>query len=295
MRAVLAGGSGFLGKALTARLTANGWTVTVLTRRPRADVAAEVAWTPDGTVGPWAAALDGAEAIVNLAGAGIADQRWSPARKEVLRESRVRATRSLVLASERHAAQAVFISGSGVGFYGARGDEPLAEDAPPGADFLSGLVGDWEREAERAAAFTRTVIVRTGIVLHAAGGALAQMLPPFKLGIGGPLASGRQYMSWIHLDDWVRMIDWMANEPRASGVFNATAPTPVTNHELTRTLGRVLRRPAVIPVPTLALRALYGELANSLVTGQRALPVHAERLGFEFRFRQLEPALRDLL
>ncbi|MCA1605865.1 MAG: DUF1731 domain-containing protein, partial [Acidobacteria bacterium] len=106
---------------------------------------------------------------------------------------------------------------------------------------------------------------------------------------------GRQYMSWIHLDDWVRMIEWMANEPRASGVFNATAPTPVTNHELTRTLGRVLRRPAVIPVPTLALRALYGELANSLVTGQRALPVHAGRLGFEFRFRQLEAALRDLL
>lgn len=289
MHAVLAGGSGFLGKALVTRLTASGWTVTILTRHPRPEVPADVAWTPDGTAGPWAEALDGADAVVNLAGAGIAGSQANAARKPSAGDTESRAGHRGVTAPS------VFISGSAAGYYGARGNEPLAEDSPPGADYLSGLAVEWEREAERAAAFTRVAIVRTGLVLHPEGGALVKMLPPFKLGVAGPLASGRQYMSWIHLDDWVRIVEWIATTPRGSGPFNATAPTPVTNHEFTRTLGRMLRRPAFIPVPALALRLLYGELAESLVTGQRALPVHAERLGFEFRFRQLEPALVDLL
>jgi uncharacterized protein (TIGR01777 family) len=295
MRAVLAGGSGFLGRALRTRLVATGWDVQVLTRRPRPGSTTDVPWTPDGSVGPWAATLDTATLVVNLAGEGIADKRWSAPRKLALRESRCLATRSLARAIERRAARPVFISGSAIGYYGPRGDEPITEDAPPGSDFLSELAVAWEREAEHAASLTRLAIVRTGLVLHPGAGALAQMLPPFRLGVAGRVASGRQYMSWIHLDDWVRIIEWIATTPEATGAFNATAPTPVTNAEFTQTLGRAVRRPTLMPVPALALRLLYGELADSLVTGQRVLPVHAERLGFEFRFRQLESALADLL
>jgi uncharacterized protein (TIGR01777 family) len=295
MRAVIAGGSGFLGRALIARLTRAGWDVQVLTRRVRPGTPGQVPWTPDGAIGPWAAAVDAADLLVNLAGEGIADRRWSSSRKAELRDSRMLATRSLVVALERAGTRPVFISGSAIGYYGAHGDDPLTENAAPGTDFLAGLVVDWEREAEPASAFTRTAILRTGLVLHPDSGALAKMLPPFRLGIGGPIGSGRQYMSWIHLDDWARLVEWIAATTRASGVFNATAPTPVTNAEFTRTLGRALHRPAFLPVPSFALRALYGELAESLVTGQRVLPAHAERLGFEFRFRQLGPALDDLL
>lgn len=267
----------------------------VLTRRPRPGHAADVPWKPDEPSGPWTEAITDADVVVNLAGEGIADRRWSPSRKAELRESRLRATRALVGAIERAATPPVLVSGSGVNYYGPHGDEPITEEDPPGSDFLSGLTVDWEGEAERAATVTRVALVRTAPVLHAGGGALARMLLPFRLGIGGPIASGRQYMSWIHLDDWVRLVEWIAGEPRASGPFNATAPSPVTNAEFTRTLGRVLGRPTVMPVPAFALRVLYGELADVLVTGQRVLPAHAERLGFEFRFRQLEPALVDLL
>ncbi len=253
-------------------------------------------WTPNGGVGAWASALEGAGLVVNLAGEGIADTRWSPARKQALRASRVLATRSLALAIRQSKTPPhAFVSGSAIGYYGPHGDEPLTEDAPPGTDFLAELAADWEREAEAASPATRLTIVRTGIVLHPDGGALAQMLTPFKLGVGGPLGSGRQYMSWIHRDDWVRLVKTTGFEPDARGAFNATAPAPVTNTEFTRTLGRVLRRPAFMPVPTFTLRALFGELADTLVTGQRVLPAHAERLGFEFRFRQLEAALTDLL
>ena len=173
--------------------------------------------------------------------------------------------------------------------------EPLTEDTPPGDDYLARLAVDWEREADAVAPGTRLAVLRTGIVLHPDGGALKQMLTPFRLGVGGQLGSGRQFMSWIHRADWVRLVTWLATEPRVSGAFNLTAPMPVTNAEFTQTLGRVLRRPAIMPVPALALRLLFGELADTIVTGQRVLPAHAERLGFEFRFRQLETALLDLL
>lgn len=296
MRAVIAGGSGFLGRALAARLGASGWSVHVLTRRPRPGVSSDVAWTPNGDTGPWAAAIDAANVVINLAGENIADKRWSEARKRVLRESRLQATRSLALAVQRAGTPpGAFISASGVNYYGPHGEEPLAEDAPPGSDFLATLVADWEREAERAAAVTRVALVRSGAVLHPSGGALAKMLTPFKWGVGGRVASGRQYVSWIHIDDWLRLVEWMAGEPRAAGAFNATAPGPVTNAEFTRALGQALKRPAVIPVPAVALRVMFGELADMLVTGQRALPMHAERLGFDFRFRQIQTALNDLL
>lgn len=296
MRAVLAGGSGFLGRALADRLVTDGHDVVVLTRRPREGVRTDQQWTPDGSVGPWASALIGADVVLNLAGEGIADRRWSAERKRALRDSRLLPTRSLtraILHADRP--PPVFISGSAVGYYGACGDEPLTEDAPPGRDFLATLTVDWEREAEPAARATRLIALRTGVVLHPSGGALAQIVPVFKMGIGGALGSGRQQTSWIHLEDWVSLVCWLIATPRARGAFNGTAPAPVTNAELTRTLGRVLRRPTVIPVPAFALRVLYGEFADSLVQGQRALPSHAERLGFQFAFRRLEPALRDLL
>jgi uncharacterized protein (TIGR01777 family) len=296
MHIVVAGGTGFLGRALQAALTAEGHHVTVLTRRPRAGVATDVGWSPDGTAGPWAKALDGTDVVVNLAGEGIADKRWSPARKEALRDSRINATRSLAIAiRDARRPPPVFVSGSAVGYYGPRGDEPIAEDQPHGADFLGRLAADWESEAERARPAARLATIRTGLVLHPEGGALARMLTPFKFGVGGPLASGRQYMPWIHRDDWVRLVSWIGGERRAEGPFNVTAPTPVTNAEFSRTLGRVLHRPAFMPVPRFALKALFGELADSVVTGQRAVPAHAERLGFDFRFRQLEAALTDLL
>ncbi len=296
MHVVLAGGSGFLGRALSARLLADGHDVVVLTRRPRASVHSDQAWDPSGSVGPWSSTLSGADLVVNLAGEGIADRRWSTERKRALRDSRLLPTRSLasaILQVDRP--PPVFISSSAIGIYGARGDEALSEDAPAGQDFLATLTVDWEREAERAAPATRVVLLRTGVVLHPSGGALAQMVPIFKRGVGGAIGSGRQQVSWIHLADWVSLVLWLAATPNARGTFNGTAPSPVTNAELTATLGRVLRRPAVMPVPTFALRLLFGEFAESLVQGQRVLPAHAERLGFQFAFRQLEPALRDLL
>lgn len=296
MRIIIAGGSGFLGRALHTKLQERGHAVGVLTRRPRPGVQEDLAWTPDGSADAWARALDGVDAIVNLSGEGIADQRWNDARKQALRSSRLLSTRSLVAAIGRLATPpAVFVSGSAVGYYGARGDELITESEPPGSDFLADLCVEWEREAEQASSIIRVVLLRTAPVLHPAGGALGKMLLPFRMGLGGPLGSGSQYMPWIHVGDWVDLVAWLIQNGNARGAFNITAPAPVTNAEFTRTLGRVLGRPAIIPVPGFGLRLLVGELADSLLTGQRAIPARAEEMGFEFRFRELEPALRDLL
>lgn len=296
MRIILAGGSGFLGRALDHRLRHHGHDTRILTRRPRPDVSNEIAWTPDGSTGTWADALEASDAIVNLAGEGIADKRWNEARKHALRSSRLLSTRSLVAALTRLTnPPAVFVSGSGVGYYGARGGEPVPETAPPGSDFLAELCVEWEREAEHAARVTRVARIRTAPVLHPSGGALRKMLLPFRLGVGGPLGSGTQYMPWIHVDDWVSLVLWLIENESARGAFNGVSPMPVTNAEFSRTLGRVLRRPALIAVPGFGLRILLGELADSLLTGQRAIPARAQQMGFQFKFRELEPALRDLL
>lgn len=296
MRIVIAGGSGFLGRALRAQLTRDGHSVAILTRRPTSNNPDEIGWTPDGTAGSWLHALENAGAIVNLAGEGIADRRWSEERKRVLADSRLLSTRSLVAATNRLARPPdVFVSGSGIGYYGARGDQLLTESASPGDDFLARLCVEWEREAEQASAATRVATIRTALVLHHEGGALKRMILPFKLGVGGPLGSGRQYMPWIHLADWVGLVGWLLNSPDARGAFNAVAPSPVTNAEFSRALGRVLHRPAVVPVPAFVLRLVLGELAESLLTGQRAIPARAAEMGFQFRFRELDAALRDLL
>ncbi|MGQ0733116.1 MAG: TIGR01777 family oxidoreductase [Acidobacteriota bacterium] len=294
MVVVIAGGSGFLGRALHQHLGATGHAVRVLTRRP--DDEADAAWTPDGTAGGWAQTLDGVDALVNLSGAGIADRRWTRARKDLLRTSRLLPTRSLVAAvGQVQKPPAVFIQASASGRYGPHADDLVTEDTPPGADFLSTLSVEWEREVEIASRVTRTVCVRTGLVLHPDGGVLKRMLPPFRIGLGGRLGSGTHYMPWIHRDDWVALVLWLISSPEARGAFNATAPEPVTNAEFTRTLGAVLRRPAILPAPALALKLIFGELATALLTGQRAVPARAESMGFTFRFRSLEPALRDLL
>jgi uncharacterized protein (TIGR01777 family) len=199
----------------------------------------------------------------------------------------------LALAPERR--PRTLVSQSATGFYGPRVAEPLDEDAPAGGDFLAGVVVAWEQEALLAAADLRVVVTRTGVVLSPDGGALAKMLPFFRLGIGGPVAGGRQYVPWIHLDDVVGALLFCLDNAQATGAVNLTAPNAVTNAELSRALGRVLRRPAVLPVPAIALKLLYGEMAQIVTTGQRVVPARLEQLGYEFRYREFEPALRDVL
>lgn len=308
MTIILAGGSGFLGRALAERFTSTGHTVRTLTRRAQPGSPTLVAWQPDGTTGPWANTLADADAVINLAGEGISDKRWSAARKQVLRDSRLLPTRSLARALIAAPPRPrLFVNISAIGIYGAHGDEPVTEKTPPGDDFLAKLCVDWEREAAAAAsAGTHVALVHAGIVLHPEGGALTSMLPPFRMGIGGPMGTGQQFMSWIHLDDWIALVDWLATvrpatappateAPGNVAAWNATAPHPVTNAEFARVLGRVLRRPAIMPIPGFALRLLLGEFATFLLTGARVIPERAERAGFRFRYPALEPALMSLL
>lgn len=293
---ILAGGSGFLGGKLRTQLERDGHRVVNLTRSPRPDLPGDVAWQPDGTAGQLSVHLEGADAVVNLAGENIAGTFWSEARKAQLRNSRLLATRTLVRAiavCERP--PKALISASAVGYYGPHGDEPVTERTLPGSGFLAALCVEWEQEARAgASAKTRLAIVRSGVVLGADGGALKKMILPFKLGLGATLGSGDQYMPWIHVDDWVSMVTWLIGADRAMGAFNATAPAPVTNRDFTRTLGRVLRRPAVFHAPGFVLRIGLGELADMLLTGQRVLPAASEEMGFRFAHRELEPALRSL-
>lgn len=290
---VIAGGSGFLGRRLVKHLEAEGHRAVVLSRNARDGA---IQWNPDGSPGSLPKHLDGIDAVVNLAGEALPDKRWTAERKEALRSSRVLATRTLVraIATCAHPPR-VFVSGSAIGYYGPRGDEPVTESTEPGSDFLARLCVDWEQEARIAESpRTRLVLVRTGLALAKDGGALQKMLLPFKLGLGATLGSGEQFMPWIHVDDWTAMVAWLIQDERAVGAFNATAPMPVTNRVFTRTLGQVLRRPAVFQAPAFVLRAALGEMSTMLLTGQRVLPAHAEHLGFRLTHRTLEPALRSL-
>lgn len=290
---VIAGGSGFLGRKLVKRLQADGHRTVTLSRTAKNGA---IEWQPDGSAGALPKHLEGVDAVVNLAGEPLPDKRWSAERKEALRASRLLSTRTLVRAIAACAQPPrVFVSGSAIGYYGARGDEPVTESAEPGSDFLARLCVDWEQEARIAESpRTRVAIIRTGLALAEGGGALEKMLLPFKLGLGATFGSGEQYMSWIHVDDWTAMVAWLIQDERASGAFNATSPSPETNRAFTRTLGRVLRRPAVLHAPAFALRAALGEMSAMVLTGQRVLPAHAEQLGFRFTHRTLEPALRSL-
>jgi uncharacterized protein (TIGR01777 family) len=290
MRVTITGATGLIGTRLVRALETRGDEVTILSRRPR-DGAVE--WADPTSQPAPSAALDGRDAVVHLAGEPVA-QRWSKASKRRILESREAGTRNLVAGMRAATAPpGVLISASGVGYYGPRGDERLDEDAPPGEDFLARVCVAWEREAQ--AWEGRVVCVRTGIVLDEGGGALAKMLPFFKLGIGGPVAGGRQYMPWIHLDDLVDVYLAALDGEGWAGAVNGSAPEPVTNREFSRTLGRVLRRPAFAPVPKLAIRTLYGEMAEIVTEGQRAVPRRTQELGYAFRHTQLDAALRSAL
>lgn len=309
MKIVIAGGSGFLGGALAAACAEDGHDVVVLTRALPAGAAVHdagtgmpgvtrIGWTPDGRTGPWATAIDGSGALVNLAGAGIGDRRWTPARKALLRDSRILATRGLVAALDAAAAPPpVFVSASAVGYYGTSGDGIKTEASPAGGDFLAGLCEAWEAEARLAERRSfRVALLRTGIVLDRSGGALARMLTPFRFMAGGPMGSGRQYMSWIHRLDWIEMVRWVLGTPEASGAINLTAPTPATNREFATALGRAMGRPALVPAPAFALRLLLGEMADPLVLrGQRAVPARAQALGYRFRYPELSQALTAIM
>lgn len=301
MRTTVTGATGTLGRVVVAALQARGDEVTVLSRdadRARellGDVEAHVWESPAGEPAP-ASALAGRDAVVHLLGEPVA-QRWSGDAKRRIRESRVAGTRNLIAGIEAAGPRPrVLVSQSATGYYGPRGDEPVGEDEPAGGDFLAEVVVEWEAEAARArAAGLRVVTTRTGVVLAPGGGALEKMLPPFKLGIGGPVAGGRQYVPWIHEDDVAGALLFCLDDEAAEGPVNITAPEPVTNRDLSRSLGRVLRRPAVAPVPALAIKALYGEMATIVTTGVRAVPLRLAALGYEFRRPDLEDALRAVV
>ena len=303
MHVIVTGATGFVGRPLVRALLARKDSVTALTRDP--EQAAEhlpagcavAAWREGGTVEP--EVLRGADAVVHLAGAGIADRRWSASYKRAILDSRVATTKGLVAAIGALPSAArprTLVAASGVGFYGDRGDETLDESSPPGTGFLPEVCIAWEKETFAARDLgVRPVALRTGIVLDAHGGALAKMLTPFRLGVGGRVGSGRQWMSWITLDDLVALYLFAIDRAELDGPVNAVAPTPVTNADFTRALGRALGRPAIVPAPAFALRMLLGEFADSLLTGQRAVPARSVELGFTFQFTDLEPALANLL
>jgi uncharacterized protein (TIGR01777 family) len=303
MRVVLTGATGLIGKAVADALRARGDEVVALTRderrgRERLGRGIEVhAWSDPVQAPPPEKALDGADAVIHLLGEPIS-QRWSANVKRTIRDSRVLSTRFLVqaLAELPDASRpGVLVSQSATGYYGPSDDRELDEHAPAGSDFLAEVVVDWEREALAAAEKSRVVLTRTGVVLSPSGGALEKMLPPFKLGVGGPIAGGRQYVPWIHIDDVVGGLLRCVDDERAVGPVNLTAPNPATNAELSRALGHVLHRPAVLPVPALALKLLYGEMAQIVLTGARAVPRALEEQGYAFHFARIEPALRDVL
>jgi uncharacterized protein (TIGR01777 family) len=289
LRVAVTGATGTIGSAVVSALRERGDEVTELSRGTN--------WPAPAEAPPQAETLRGHDAVVNLLGEQIA-QRWSDRAKVEIRNSRVLGTRNLV-AGLRALPEAerpkVLVSQSGVGYYGARGDEPLDESAPAGDDFLAHVVVDWEAEARAAEQIgVRVVVTRTGVVLSDSGGALGKMLPFFKAGVGGPVAGGRQYLPWVHLDDMVGAVLFALDTPELSGPVNLTAPDPATNKQFSRTLGRVLHRPAFAPVPALALKALYGEMAFIVTTGQRAVPKRLLDADYAFRRPDLEQALREV-
>jgi uncharacterized protein (TIGR01777 family) len=303
MRVLITGATGTIGLALADALTARGDQVVALSRDPErgervlGDGVEVHPWPEPETAPPPAEALAGIDAVVNLLGEPVA-QRWSEAAKRRIHDSRVGGTRMLVgalLAVGQEGRPRVLISQSATGYYGPRGDAPLDEDASPGDDFLAGVTSAWEGEATSAASSMRVVCTRTGVVLSPRGGALAKMLPFFKLGLGGPVAGGHQYVPWIHLDDVVGGVLHCLDHDGAAGPLNLTAPNPVTNAELAAALGHALGRPAVLPVPGAAVRLLYGEMAEVVTTGQRAVPAKLGQLGYTFRHPQIEAALKDVL
>ena len=294
MKTVIAGGTGFLGSGLATSFRADGHDVVLLTRRPRKP--GDVAWDPLSPAGDWTSTIDGADAVINLAGESLDAGRWTAARKAAILESRVAATRAIVAAmAKARRPPAVLVNASAIGVYGSHGSAALTERSPPGSGFLASVCVAWEAQALEAAGMTRVVLLRTGLVLDRNGGALPRLVLPFRLFVGGRAGSGDQYWSWIHRNDWMRIVRWAIDTPDITGPLNLTAPHPVTNTKFAQTLGRVLHRPALAPAPAFAMRLLLGEMADALIlNGQRVLPAKATLHGFEFRYPDLESALRAI-
>lgn len=291
MNILITGGTGFIGQRLCERLLARGDSVTVLTRRPgRFAIPGARATDRLEEAGP-------VEAVINLAGEPLTQGRWTPARKRAMQASRIGTTQALLAWMAAQAERpAVLVSGSAIGWYGPRDSTPLDETASPGHDFAAMLCRHWEAEAFKAEGLgVRTCVLRTGIVLERDGGALARMLPPFRLGLGGPMGEGQQWMSWIHREDLVGMILWLLDSAQARGAYNGTAPGTVTNRTFATTLGDALHRPARLTTPAFALKLAFGEMAGLLLTGQNVQPAHALAEGFTFRYPSLEGALQAIV
>ncbi|MBW2090807.1 MAG: TIGR01777 family oxidoreductase [Deltaproteobacteria bacterium] len=300
MKIFITGGTGFIGQTLVNKLKEAGHELSLLSRSVHGSrsFGEKVRWIEGDPTWPgaWQEEAARSEAIINLAGASIFS-RWNEQGKQKILESRVSTTRHLAeaVAGSTQPPQA-FLNASAVGYYGFRNDEEIDETGTPGDDFLARVCQAWEAETlQVTAAGSRVALMRFGIVLGRRGGALNQMLPLFRLGLGGRLGKGTQWFSWIHLTDLVRSISFILNHPEAHGPINLTAPNPVTNTELTRVLGRVLHRPAVLPVPSFMIKMVLGEFGSVLLQGQRVQPVKLQSLGFDFRFSFIDQALKDLL
>jgi uncharacterized protein len=303
MRAIIAGGTGFQGKYLITELTNAGYEVIVLSRNPDQyklplpKGARLELWDAQTSQG-WGSLADGADTIVNLAGENMAAGRWTDKSKQVIRSSRVNAGKAIVQAVEQVANKPkVVIQASAVGYYGPSNDQKITEDSPPGNDFQASVCRDWEASTEPVEALgVRRVIIRTGLPLAPDGGVLERFLLPFKLYAGGPLGSGKQWTPWIHMTDQVGAIRFLIENSETSGAFNLCSPNPVTNKQMVQAIGKAMGRPAVVPVPGFALNMLFGQMANEmLLVGWRELPDRLLKAGFQFRFPEIEPALRDLL
>jgi uncharacterized protein (TIGR01777 family) len=290
MKIVVAGGTGFLGTPLVERLAKRGDDVVVLTRSGRG-----LEWHPPAQ-GSWSGEVASADVVINLAGENVGGGRWSQSRKQRLVSSRLDATHALVEAMRVSPGKPrTFISASAVGYYGLLGDEIADETSPRGRGFLAELTEKWEAAAREAEPFARLVILRFGVVLDDSGGALAKMLLPFRFGIGGPIGSGKQWMSWIDREDTLRAIEWAIDNPTARGIYNVTAPTPARNRDFAKALGRAIHRPAVLPTPALPLRILFGDMAGEvLLGGQRVAPARITGEGFTFRHPTLEQAFAHI-
>lgn len=288
MKIVVSGGSGFVGQPLVQRLLKRGDEVLVLSRDPTTVSA--------GRGIPWSAVDEAgsADVVINLAGENVGSGRWTAERKRRILESRLRATGALVDAMRRALPKPrTFISASAVGFYGLRGDETLDENSPNGAGFLAEVTRRWEEIARSADGMARVVIFRFGVVLARDGGALQKMLLPFRLGIGGPIGSGNQWMSWVDREDVLRAIEWAIDRPEVRGTYNITAPEPLRNRDFARALGRALHRPSFMPVPGFMLRLIFGDMADeAMLGGQRVIPARATREGFTFAYPTLDSSLR---
>jgi uncharacterized protein (TIGR01777 family) len=299
VKLVIAGASGFIGSVFVDRLWRQSHTLTLLSRKPPAQpkvaTGAWVTWEP-GAPGEWEKFVDGSDGIINLAGEPIASRRWTEAQKERIFSSRIDTTQALVRAVAKAKQRPKFlINASAVGYYGPHGDEILTEESPAGKDFLARVCVSWEEEARRAEDLgLRVARLRSGIVLGKGKGALAKMVTPFKFFLGGPLGSGKQWMPWIHIDDEVGLIEFLMEKSEAAGAFNATAPNPVTMEEFSKTLGDVLKRPSWTAVPASILTLILGEMADMVLTGQRALPQAAQKLGYSFKQPVITAALESL-